>query len=383
LENIFTRWKTGERRKTNKNVSHLVLTGSKELLILTSNSFFMPDFMKTVGLFICLLLLGCNSFAQKNWKTLKGSPFNSSKQDDIFFLTPELGWSVNGSGEIHKTKDGGKTWKMITQMPGTYFRCIGFVDSLNGFAGNLAPGFFDGVTDINPLYRTRDGGNNWSMVTNIDGIPPTGLCAINIVNKNVIYAGGRVSGPTFILKSTDGGESWKLTDMSAHCEMIMDVWFFTPDTGLVFCGTKGDITQSSASILYTTNGGLTWTNRYTSKRIHEICWKAYFPTRKVGYTTILSYSETTPNRWVIKTTDGGLTWKELPFVPNGNVQFGIGFINEKKGWVGTDLGGYYTKNGGKKWKKAKVGTYTNKFRFIDNGGKKIGYAIGTYLHKWN
>jgi len=47
--------------------------------------------------------------AQHNWQLLPQLPQNGQKQDDVFFLTPELGCSVNGSGRIFKTLDGGQT----------------------------------------------------------------------------------------------------------------------------------------------------------------------------------------------------------------------------------------------------------------------------------
>lgn len=33
------------------------------------------------------------------------------KQDDIYFVSENTGWYVNGYGKIFKTTDGGKSWK--------------------------------------------------------------------------------------------------------------------------------------------------------------------------------------------------------------------------------------------------------------------------------
>lgn len=334
-------------------------------------------------LLIILFCLPAVLSAQKKWTYLDGSPFNGSKQDDLFFVDAKVGWSLNGSGEIWKTTNCGKSWKRQIHYPGTYFRCMGFIDSLTGFAGNIAPGFFENVTDINPMYRTRDGGKTWQVVTEIDGPMPTGLCAIDVVNDKVLYAGGRVSGPAFLMKSTDGGETWTSKNMSPLCEMIMDVKFFNPDTGFVFAGTHAEIEEASASILMTTDGGETWQKMFTSSRIHEICWKISFPTRQIGYATILSYSKTHPYRHFIKTTDGGLTWTEHDLDDNACVAFGIGFIDENRGWIGTDLQGYYTRNGGQTWKKNKLGKYTNKIRLMEDEFGMYGFCIGEQLFRWD
>ncbi len=63
----------------------------------------------------------------------------AGKQDDIFFLNPEKGWYVNGAGKIYRTDDGGATWQLKLHQPGTFFRCIAFLDENVGVAGNIGP----------------------------------------------------------------------------------------------------------------------------------------------------------------------------------------------------------------------------------------------------
>ena len=114
--------------------------------------------------FILFLFKAWTLSAQYHWQLLPQSPQNGQKQDDVFFLNPTLGWSVNGSGRIYKTVDGGANWVKVLDQPGTYFRCISFLDSLNGFAGNIGPNYFPNVSDATLLYRTADGGASWQPV---------------------------------------------------------------------------------------------------------------------------------------------------------------------------------------------------------------------------
>jgi photosystem II stability/assembly factor-like uncharacterized protein len=175
---------------------------------------------------IFTLLISVNCFAQLTWKKLPNAPTNGGKQDDIYFIHSDTGWSINGSGRIYKTIDGGNTWVQQRNSAGTFFRCVGFIDNQYGFAGNIGTNYFPGVTDTVPLYKTIDGGNSWSEVTTIQGATIKGLCAIDVVNNKVIYAGGRVGGPAAIIKSTDGGDSWQSTDMRTYCEAILDIKFW-------------------------------------------------------------------------------------------------------------------------------------------------------------
>jgi photosystem II stability/assembly factor-like uncharacterized protein len=321
--------------------------------------------------------------AQYNWTNLTSAPYNASKQDGVFFINKDTGWVVNGSGTIHKTLNGGISWIQQKNSPGTYFRSVAFVNNQVGFAGNIGPNYFPNVTDVNPLYKTVDGGNSWADVTSsITGEIPTGICAIQAVNANVIYAAGRVGGPPIIIKSADGGNNWHATNLSPQCAMILDIYFQSQDTGYVFAGTNTNVASSSARILRTTDGGQTWTIVYTSNRSYELIWKASFPSHQIGYATIQSYNSNTTQRFITKTTDGGLTWNELPLVNSGIREFGIGFINDTVGWVGGETTGYQTLNGGQTWTTKNIGQYANKFSIVNNNnGSFTAYAIGLRVFK--
>lgn len=325
---------------------------------------------------ITLLLLQAGwLMAQYSWSLLPESPQNGQKQDDVFFLTPALGWSVNGSGHIYATRDSGNTWTRLVDQPGTYFRCIGFQDSLRGFAGNIGTGYFPNVSDTIPLYRTVDGGKTWQPVSDITGELPTGLCAIQVVNPEVIVAGGRVGGPAHFLRSTDGGNTWLSQSLAQHLHMITDVYFASPDTGFIFGGTDPNIQLASAIILRTVDGGATWSTVYQSERPFEIIWKAHFPSLSTGYATVLSYAPNTLERFVVKTTDGGQSWSEIQLVDNGAKAFGIGFLTENTGWVGGDRSIYETTDGGLHWTAVNVGQYVNKIRVLEQTAFGIGVRI--------
>lgn len=338
---------------------------------------------------LMLLTLGSSALVAQptsyRWAALQGAPSNGQKQDDIFFLDAQNGWAVNGSGQVHRTRNGGQSWTRLINQPGTYFRCIGFLDSLNGFAGNIGTNYFPGVTDTIPLYRTQDGGRTWTAVTQTTGAIPTGLCAIDVVTPQVIYAAGRVGGPAHFMRSVDGGQTWTSTSLSSQIQMITDVRFVSADTGFVFGGSSSNIQFSRAVVLYTTNGGASFREVYRSARTFEMVWKASFPSRRTAYLTILSYAPNVPARFVGKTTDGGLTWQELPFVANGCKEFGLGFASDSIGWVGTDTGtGYETRDGGQTWQTSTVGRYINKVRLIHDaatGQPTAGFAIGLNLTK--
>lgn len=100
--------------------------------------------------------------------------------------------------------------------------------------------------------------------------------------------------------------------------------------------------------------------------------------------TIQNYNpdKNIPQRVVAKTTDGGKTWKKIPLANEFNLrEFGIGFVDEKRGWVGGSTGGYETLDGGKTWKPVELGKAVNKNRLLKTQNGFVGYAIGVDLYK--
>jgi photosystem II stability/assembly factor-like uncharacterized protein/dienelactone hydrolase len=331
---------------------------------------------------------------EKGWKKLNTERY-PGKQDDITFINEKEGWYVNGYGSIYHTQNGGETWGKQMEKKGTFFRCIAFVDSLRGFAGTVGTDYFPNVTDTIPLYGTSDGGKTWNPVS-YTGPYVKGLCAMDIVKEQFInhgktdykvhiYAVGRVGSPANLMVSHDGGLTWTSNSMDKDCKMLFDIKMFDKNNGFACAASDEDLEKSNAVILKTSDGGKSWKKVYQSERPFECTWKASFPTKEVGYVTIQSYNPD-PNvkqQRIAKTADGGNSWQEINLVEDaGAREFGIGFIDENHGFVGTMNSGYETKDGGLTWAPVNLGKACNKIRiYKDANGKVYGYSIGVDVMK--
>lgn len=345
--------------------------------------------------FIILFVTSIFSYAQEtNWKKLETETYQG-KQDDITFIDENIGWYVNGYGKIFHTNNGGITWEKQLEQKGSFFRTIAFIDRNIGFVGTVGTDYFPNVTDTTPLYGTKDGGKTWKPV-NYTGPSVKGLCAIDVVKEQFInhgkidykyhlFAVGRVGSPANIMISHDSGETWTSQSLNEDCKMLFNIKMFNRNIGFACAATDEDISKSNALILKTIDGGKTWKKVYQSNRPFETTWKVSFPSEKVGYVTIQSYNPDTSvkQQRVAKTTDGGETWTEMNLVEDaGAREFGIGFIDENHGFVGTMSSGYETKDGGKTWSKIDLGKACNKIRIYKNTNNKVfGYAIGVNVFK--
>lgn len=328
-----------------------------------------------------------------SWVKLKTEAY-PGKQDDITFINENEGWYINGYGAIYHTQDAGSTWTKQFEKKGTFFRCVAFIDSLRGFVGTVGTDYFPNVTDTIPLYQTQDGGKTWSAV-NYSGPYVKGLCAIDIVKeqfinhgkidyKHHLYAVGRVGSPANMMVSHDDGKTWTAQSLNDKCKMLFDIKMFDKNEGIACAASNENIELSNALILHTSDGGKTWNKVYQSNRPFETTWKVAFPSRNIGYVTIQSYNPDVniKQQRIAKTTDGGKTWTELNLVEDNTArEFGIGFIDDLHGFVGTTTSGYETTDGGKTWQKIDLGKACNKIRIYTSNKKVYGYAIGVNVFK--
>ena len=98
----------------------------------------------------------------------------------------------------------------------------------------------------NPIYKTTDGGANWTAVT----IPFTGMIrAIKAIDENTVYI-GTSAGTNRIAKTTNGGTSWTQIALPATVD-VNSMDFKDANIGYV----TGNLTSV---VCRTSDGGNTW-----------------------------------------------------------------------------------------------------------------------------
>ena len=318
------------------------------------------------------------------------APKASSRYDDVWFLDPQHGWAVNSNGQILYTPDGGVSWHEQLHEPSVYMRCVAFASPNRGWVGTITEGKI--------LYSSHDGGSQWSLVTNLPANAPVAVCGIWVVNESVVYVAGsnHPEQPVRMMRTIDGGKSWTAWDMRTWADNLIDVYFTSPERGWVVGGRTDDRVNPGKPklrpvVLYTEDGGRTWFDRVNSIRdqfpLGEWGWKIYFLNERVGFISLQNYDSGA----ILVTSDGGLTWARRPINDsqmNANLE-GIGFIDEKTGWVGgwgdrpkVKRTSSATSDGGLTWRDAnEIGRTINRFRFLGDP-LNVGYAAGETVYKY-
>lgn len=368
----------------------------------------------------------------------------------IYFIDDETGFITGANGYILRTADGAVNWDTVTTFPGIKAGSLNFIDDATGFMGStkhtyylkthdegiswdsipfhpipdetkvlavlfldVSVGYISTSTDSNynytyRIFKTINGGTDWSEIYNSGLYCPYSFL---FLDENTGFAmGSSVMYKDFILRTTDGGESWDLDD---DFTWFLNSMVLTADqAGIVFAtdariyrsldlgsswekesssifkskiysaeilndsvviagGTESGGGVPSGRIIRSEDGGWSWHSVcFTLGSVRDIC----FPDGQTGYAV-------TDAGMFHKTTDGGLTWtdgEEIIYNPFYSVCFlnsSTGFI---AGEVGNDDGLYRTTDGGETWQQFTAGDlhWGGYVYDIDFANESVGYLTG-------
>jgi len=312
------------------------------------------------------------------WRKIDAYPIPNGRSDDLHFFNKNKGFIINSNGYLSYTEDGGDSWEIRHENLGTFFRCIRFKNEKEGWLGTI------GTDDVHlpsqdsiALYETSDSGFTWTPVSFV-GPTPKGLCGLQVVNDKFVVGCGRVRGPSYFIKTEDGGDTWYSYNMDHLAGSLIAAYFFDEQHGLLLGGTTRDKKNCRSLVLKTRDGGMNWDTVYLSKQVGEYPWKFEFTSDKKGFISVQRNIKT-GKFYHLQTENGGDSWREVIHSPDYYYVQGIGFIDEQIGWMGGSRGQTYeTRDGGQSWNKLSgIGSGFNNFQFF----KPLAYGVGFGVYK--
>ncbi|HAY37017.1 MAG TPA: glycosyl hydrolase [Bacteroidetes bacterium] len=227
------------------------------------------------------------------------------------------------------------------------------------------------------VWRTKDGGQSWSNLSDGYFGGSIGAVAVSEWDNNVIYVGGgektirgNVSHGYGMWKSTDAGKTWKSIglDDSRHISRIR-IHPRNPD--LVYASVMGHLAgpNEERGVYRSKDGGDTWENiLYVSDEAGAMDLVMDPSNPRVLYASMWEFyrspyemSSGGENSGLHRSTDGGDTWEELTNQDNGLPGGTIGIIgvaispvNADRVWAiieHEDGGVYRSDNGGESWRR--------------------------------
>ena len=263
--------------------------------------------MKACYLIIVLIVGFVDAFSQIQIDRVEVDNFQSSLRG-LYFVNDSVAWA-SGSGGVYMKTTNYEDWLADT-IPGC--SSLDFRD-VHAFDGERAIVMSSGEGCL--MYRTEDGGENWSKVyENLEKeIFFDGMDFWD--DKSGIAYSDPVEGKLFIIRTTDGGKSWKPLNSSPNT-LKGEAGFAASGTGVV---CKGDSTiwiatggGDKARVFKSINRGNSWETYNTPMRGGEgngIYSMAFFDEWN-GIIVGGNYLDSLNTKGSCAvTSDGGETWK--------------------------------------------------------------------------
>lgn len=282
----------------------------------------------------------------------RGEPFLRN----VIFVN-QVAWAVGNKGALLRSEDSGIHWTYLgSQGNRHYLKQVSFTDANIGW-----------ILSNYSILRTTDGGMHW-----VEQVPlPDSACDENPLLVGMSFVDSDYGWVAYwclregfrlgsLLYTTDGGQTWSeqysSTDPNSSFETV---FFVNRDRGWLAEETR----DGETVIMYTTDGGATWSEQYRGSymgRYPNDMMHFYFVNGENGWLILRFFR----NR-ILHTTNGGTTWYEEQIPELSNID-AASFVNPNEGWAfGTEsetgYGGVlvHTNDGGQHWQKMDYETKWN------------------------
>lgn len=144
-------------------------------------------------------------------------------------------WAGTDDGLIHRTQDGGKTWKNVTPPQLTSWSKVSLIDASHTDSKTAYAGVNRfRLDDLSPhIYRTRDGGKTWKEI--VSGLPndaPVNAVREDPERKGLLFCGTEHS----VFVSFNDGDAWQPLRLNMPATSIRDLVIHQDD---IVVGTHG------------------------------------------------------------------------------------------------------------------------------------------------
>jgi len=258
-----------------------------------------------------------------------------------------------GYNKIYKSVNKGKDWKLLAEF--LYKRYELYFDRMAIDPKNPQILYAVGHTLTKKkrrllkitLLKSTDGGETWTekLIGPKYGVP-CGI-TINPEDPSIIYVCGDYSYLPIVLKSRNGGNSWK--NIPPNTFSYPETIVLDPtNPSIVYVGTSGD------GIFRSINSGKSWEQILNDVRVFGLAVDPSDPNTLIALSPGICY----------KSIDGGISWTTSPgpsgycsnlIIPKSQSAQSGYFSDSKLVYCSTDGGFFLSKNMGKTWQSRNEG----------------------------
>jgi len=331
---------------------------------------------KTPTLPLCVILFCAVCAAQ--WRTQHSG--TTARFRGVSAVSPTIAWASGSGGTYARTTDGGANWISGVVPDGSQldFRDVQAVDADTAYLLSIGPGA------QSRIYKTTDAGRGWTLqYTNHN--PKAFFDSFAFWDARTgIAVSDPVDGHFILIKTTDGGKSWdQLPTDSSPQSMEGDGAFAASGTCIAVEGKKnvwfGTGGAANARVFRSTDGGQSWkvtTTPITAGNASSGIFSIAFKDANSGVIVGGDYKkESEGGNNVALTADGGATWTLANGARPSGFRSAVSYVPGTRGpmlvAVGPSGSDYSTDNG-KSW----IALGAEGFHAASFAGPDGGWAVG-------
>ena len=212
--------------------------------------------------------------------------YSCSNDNNVPYVEPITDLTLNNLAELN------------SNIPPDFYNDLTFTNDNTGYA----------VSRLGKIVKTTDGGSTW---TSLNSTVNFYLNKIQFVNANIGYIIGGDDTGSYLLKTTNAGQSWRVINLNS-----IEKGF---PTGMYFKNENEGYITGNKLFIKTSNGGLSWTNILTNTT--ENFSDVKFRDNNYGIATVNSSN-------YYKSTNGGATWQSIDLTNQNNLSQ-IYFVSSK------------------------------------------------------
>lgn len=268
---------------------------------------------------------------------------------------PVRGVMTSHGDGMYKSEDAGKTWTHKGLPMSRHIAEIKIHPSNPDVVYVAVQGAVHGDSEDRGVYKTVDGGESWDKVLYVDQTTGAADLTMDPSNPRILFAsmwdhrrypwqvrsGGEGSA---IYKSTDGGASWEKVSGGLPAKMGKSAIDISPaNTQVVYANIEAE--GEKGGVYKSTDGGTSW--KQTTKDRVTVARAWYYI--EIFADPNDEHTVYVLNAPVLKSIDGGKTFKSVPNPHGDQHHMWINPDNSKNIVLSNDGGACVTFNGGVSW----------------------------------
>lgn len=279
-------------------------------------------------------------------------------------------WAGGSGGTIVKSVNGAKEWEVFKIDAKLDFRGIHAFDALNAVAMSAG----EAQTGAAKIYKTTDGGENWNVVfeTTETGVF---LDCLKFKDRKTGYVlGDPISGKPYVLKTKNGGKSWKRINPEIFPDIIAGEASFAASNSNISVYKNRVLFSTQSRVFISESAGKSWQVSQTPFKQGSTAgiFGLYFLDEKRGFAVGGDYVDDKseyPN--IAHTLDGGNTWNFTETAMPFGLKESVWLSAENEFFAVGTSGVSKSSDNGKTWQSVS----TEPYHVIQCGETKC-YAIG-------